>query len=135
MKRSVSYFGLAAFGLAGLLVAGDAYATSDTDWFHIKQIQFDGESVIRVYSAVTLSDDQGTDNNNPKDCTTFTAGNQYYSITTTSVETRERMYSTLLAAFLAGKKISVRVSETVCSGSGTSGSPVMIGLTVNRDQN
>jgi hypothetical protein len=126
MKKTLGILSAASFVC---LLAGTAWALTDSTAFTIDKLWFDGATTIYVKPTETLSNSNcpGAGNvNNPACCTN---GPTQYVINSTTEETRQRMFQALLAAFLAGKKVSLRVAESTCSGN----YPVASGVTVDKD--
>lgn len=107
-------------------IAGMAWATNSSDYFVIKNILSDGSTDLYVYpEAIT-----DNSNNDPANC-----GNpitRYAVSSALAEEAKDRLHKTLLSAFLAGKKVSVRIQETGTACSGTS--PIIIGAWVDKNQ-
>ena len=100
-QRALSYFSAAAV----LMAAGVAQADNYSEWITIDQLLAVGDEFV-VYT--TGASNNAT--NNPATCSAG-VGQYFFNTGQTSAAGRELMTRTLLAAFLAGKKVQFYVEN------------------------
>jgi len=127
LEAIMNKLGLAGVVLAlGASIATTALAFKDTADFQIAKLEMlrsSSNSGHRIYPAAGFT---FTGINNPAGCTSTTAYAEVHP--SASAAEKVLMNSTLLAAFLAGKKVSVRIAGATCSISTTSGAPAYEGV-------
>jgi hypothetical protein len=115
---------------AALLAVGAAWAATDSTYFTVLNLVLE-ESNAKGYTVVPQEALTGTDNN-PHSCQN--GPGRFLPLSTTDATSRDLQNRTLLSAFLAGKKVSLRLSSDACSGTGTQGYPVYFGVKLRNDR-
>lgn len=107
-------------------VSGLAHAALMTGFFRISHLSVDGTaSTYQVFPDPALPNNTTT---NPNMCAD---GNSRYVIAPSlAADARELINKTLMGALLSGKRVSLVVSGTTCSGAARTGFPVYSGVKI-----
>ena len=111
-----------------MAIAGVAWALpGSTGFFSIQKLIVSGSSSYQVLTNAVPN----SPTTNPFMCSD---SGRYVILSTLDAPTKDIINKTLMAAFLAGRKVSLTISDTVCTGGSHTGFPVYTGVTVDSAQ-